>query len=68
MFTSTIMTITKLFGIGMVTLVMEELLKSQGHNNYANYIKIASAVIGMGIIVSELSGLLNSVISTFNLM
>lgn len=59
--------VLKLFGIGIASILLEEMLGAQGGKEYGHYVKIASIIICIGLTFSEISETVNTVMTMFNL-
>lgn len=59
--------ILKIGGIGMFVSILSTLLKSNGSTDWSQYIVIAGVIVVLGLIAGEVTSLLNTVQTMFNL-
>lgn len=57
--------ILKIFGIGILTILLEEILSTQGGKEYGSYIKIVGTIIVIGMAYGEISNVVNTVMTMF---
>lgn len=57
--------ITRLFGLGIVIAVTDMILAQAGRKDIAFFITLVGVAIGLGVVVTEINKLFNSVTTLF---
>ena len=57
--------ILKIFGIGILSILLEEILDVQNGKEFGRYIKIVSIIIVIGMAFGEVSSVINTVMTMF---